>query len=119
MIEANSVKFKWDKHTLAEIEQKTLDGMYMMGVDIETEAKMRAPYLTGALSDSIRTLRLDNVQQVQVVAGGVGFGHKVPYALKREYGPNRNPTTVHYMQNSMNKVMTGNYMQKYFGEIAK
>lgn len=114
-----SVKFKWNNHTLEEIERKTLDGMYEMGVDIETNAKMRAPYLTGALSNSIRTLRLDNVQQVQIVAGGTAFGYNVPYALMREYGPNKSKSTEHYMQKAMETIMSGDYMKKYFGGIAK
>lgn len=115
----DSVKFKWNDRTLWQIEQNVLTSMYEMGVDIETNAKMRAPYLTGALSNSIRTLNLQNVKQVQVVAGGTSFGHNVPYALVREYGPNRNKATEHYMQNAMDTIMSGDYMSKYFKGVAK
>lgn len=115
----DSITFKWNNRSLTQIEQNVLARMYEMGVDIETNAKMRAPYLTGALSNSIRTLNLSNVKQVQVVAGGTAFGHNVPYALVREYGPNRNKATEHYMQNAMDTIMSGDYMSKYFKGVAK
>lgn len=115
----NAVKFKWDEKALGSIQLHMLQGIYKMGTDIETRAKMKAPYLTGALSNSIRTLRIDNGNIIEVVAGGVGFGRNIPYALKREYGPNRDSSTVHYMRKAMDFVMQGNYLERYFGDITK
>ena len=115
----SSVKFKWDEKKLGSINLHMLQGMYMMGSDIENKAKMNAPYLTGALSDSIRTLRIDNGNIIEVVAGGVGFGRNIPYALMREYGPNRNKSTEHYMKNAMDFVMQGDYLKHYFGDVIK
>lgn len=117
----DSIKFKWNNQTLAHIQQNVLNRMYEMGVDIETNAKKRAPYLTGALSDSIRTLRFDSygVNEINVVAGGIDFGYNVPYALVREYGPNKDKATEHYMQNAMDTIMSGDYMSKYFKGVAK
>lgn len=114
-----SVKFKWNQQTMGSIELHAKQCMYTMATDIETEAKRRAPYLTGALSNSIRTLRIDDGNIIEVTAGGVGYGRKIPYAYKRELGPNRSKSTEHYMRNAMNAIMSGDYMKKYFGGIAK
>lgn len=115
----STIKFKWDQKTLGDIELRFKQAVYTLGTDIETEAKRRAPYLTGALSNSIRTLNLDSANMVEVVAGGKAYGRNIPYAYVRELGPNRDPTTEHYMRNSMNAIMSGDYMTKYFGDIAK
>ena len=114
-----TVKFKWDQKTMGDIELHFKQAVYTMATDIETEAKRCAPYLTGALSNSIRTLNLGSANIVEVVAGGVGYGRNVPYAYVRELGPNRDKSTVHYMRNAMNAIMSGDYMTKYFGGIAK
>lgn len=114
-----SVKLTWNNQKLAQIERNVLLGIVDMATDIETRARTNAPYLTGALSSSIRTVRVDDGRIVEVIAGGDVGGKSIKYALKREYGPNRNPATVHYMRNAMNQVMTGDYMAKYFGDITK
>ena len=114
-----SVKFKLDQKAIGDIELYFKQSVYTMATAIETEAKRRAPYLTGALSNSIRTLNLDSVNMVEVVAGGVGYGRNIPYAYIRELGPNRDRTTEHYMRNAMNAIMSGDYMTTYFGGIAK
>lgn len=113
-----SVKVTWDNNQLLSIEQKTIRGLMKMGFDIAAQARRNAPYVTGALRNSIR-VRDVNSNTVEVIAGGV-FGNKdVPYAWIREQGPNRNRATEHYMENAQKFVMTGNYLEKYLGDITK
>ena len=118
----NTVKFKWNNQSLKRIERNTLEGMWAMASDIQTKAKVNAPYVTGALSNSIRTEHDGFI--IYIKAGGSvapsSVGPKyVNYAMAREIGPNRDPSTVHYMRNAMNAIMTGNYMEHYFGRITE
>lgn len=87
-----------------------------MGFDIANQARSNAPYVTGALRNSIRVQESKN-NTVEVIAGGSFGGRSVPYAWKREQGPNKNPATEHYMENAAKKIMTGDYIKKYFGGI--
>lgn len=120
-----TVKFKNDSKALAKIHRNILEGMYELGFDIAAQARRNAPVVTSALRNSIHVLQLNEVNQVQIVAGGIvapsSKGAKyVDYAMKRELGPNRNPSTEHYMENAMNTLMgSGDYIVKYFGDIAK
>jgi len=122
MMANNTIKFKWNNQALAEIDRKTLLGIMSMAQDIRSQARMNAPYVTGALSNSIRVE--EDGYTTYIKAGGIvstgSLGPKwVNYAMKREEGPNRDPATEHYMRNAMNSIMTGDYMQKYFGGITK
>ena len=115
-----SVKFKWEKNSLENLNEKTWLGLIDMASDIQTQARFNAPYLTGALSNSIRTVVLKDVGMVEVVAGGTAFGHNIPYAYYREVMPNRkNPASQHYMRNAMQTVMSGDFMTKYFKGVAQ
>lgn len=116
MAQRVSVKLTWDqsKINLANVNARV--GLFKMGFDIAAQARRNAPYVTGALRNTIRVQEAGN-DSVEVVAGGTYGGKRVPYAWKREIGPNRNPATVHYMQNAANAVMTGDYIKKYFGGI--
>jgi hypothetical protein len=113
-----NVQLNWDERSIGEIEQKTIRGLVGMGYDIASRARMLAPYVTGALRNTIRVTEVsDGV--VEVIAGGTFGGKKVAYAWKREEGPNRNPATEHYMENAKNAIMVGDYVRKYFGDISK
>lgn len=117
-----TIKFNWNGQALDKIERKTLIGIMRMAQDIRTEARVNAPYLTGALSNSIRIE--EDGYTTYIKAGGVvsagSLGPKwVNYAMKREEGPNRDPTTEHYMRNAMNSIMTGDFMTHYFKDITK
>lgn len=112
-----SIKIDWNRTAIGSIERKAIHGLMEMGFDIANEARERAPYLTGALSNTIRVQPTSDTT-LEVIAGGTYAGHKVAYAWKREQGPNRNPATVHYMKNSAEHIMSGNYLKKYFGGIA-
>ena len=113
-----SVKLDWNTRELSLINQRAINGLFKMGFDIASRARVNAPYLTGALRSTIRVQEQGD-NSLEVIAGGTYGGRKVDYAWKREIGPNRNPATVHYMRNAANSVMSGNYLTKYFGDITK
>lgn len=113
-----SVSFKLDNKTLAEIPQKAREGLFAMGYDIAAQARRNAPVVTGALRNSIRVEA--EAYDIYIRAGGTVVNNKrIDYAMKREQGPNRNPATEHYMENAKRMIMTGDYMQKYFGGTIK
>ena len=99
------------------MNNNAVKGLFRMGFDIANQARRNAPYLTGALRSTIRVQETRTKDTVEVVAGGTYAGKTVNYAMIREIGPNRNPATVHYMENSANAIMSGDYMRKYFGNI--
>ena len=128
------VTFTWNKRRVKGWQQKLINGIGDMAFDMRIEALHRAPYVTGALRNSIRVLPLDaqdGADGFKVVAGGTSapMDNKphggiagvrfVDYAAKRERGPNRNPATEHYMENAQTTVMSGAWEQKYFGGITK
>jgi len=113
-----SVRLDWNTKQLSLINDRAVTGLFKMGFDIASRARVNAPYVTGALRNTIR-VQEQGQNQLEVIAGGRYAGYKVDYAWKREIGPNRNPATVHYMQNAANRVMTGDYLTKYFGDITK
>lgn len=117
-----SVEVKWDKSAIRAINRKTIEGLFRMGFDIAAQARRNAPYVSGALRGTIRVNEV-STNELEVIAGG-SFGgrkrrRKVDYAWIREQGPNRNPATEHYMENAQKLIMSGNYMQKYFGKVTK
>lgn len=116
MPEVVSVKLNWNNQTIDRMEKNAIKGLVRMGFDIAAQARRNAPYLTGALRNTIR-VQETNDNMVEVIAGGTFGGKKVNYAWIREQGPNRNPATEHYMENAQKSVMTGDYMKKYFGDI--
>lgn len=113
-----SVKLTWDNKAIGTIENRTIRGLFGLGFDIAAQARRNAPYISGALRNSIRTQEV-NQNTVEVIAGGSFGGRSVPYAWIREQGPNRNPATEHYMENAQKAIMSGNYLQKYFGDITR
>ena len=110
-----SVKVTWDYSKISLANQRAMKGMFRMGFDIATLARQNAPYLTGALRNTIRVQEAGS-DSLEVIAGGSYGGKKVNYAWKREQGPNRNPATEHYMEKAAKAVMTGDYIKKYFGK---
>lgn len=99
------------------MNEKAVKGLFRMGFDVASKARENAPYLTGALRNTIRVQ--ENGQTVEIIAGGTFGGFKVDYAYKREQGPNRDSSTEHYMENSLDYVMSGDWEKKYFGDITK
>lgn len=118
MANTANVKLTWDNKAISLINENAVSGLFKMGYDIASIARQRAPYVTGALRNTIR-VQETNDNTVEVIAGGTYGGKKVDYAWIREQGPNRNPATEHYMANSAQIIMSGDYMTKYFGDITK
>lgn len=123
-----SAGITWNRKKLAEIDHKFVEAVFDLGFDIAAQARRNAPYVSGALRNSIRVEEASGENAVLVRAGGVvssgerngvRISRMVDYAYKREIGPNRNPATEHYMENAQKFIMSGNYIQKYFGGITK
>lgn len=117
MTEIATVSFKLNTKELNLMNEKAVKGLFQMGYDVASRARENAPYVTGALRNTIRVQDREN--NVYVIAGGSFGGFKVDYAYKREEGPNKDPSTVHYMQNALDFTMQGDWQKKYFGDITK
>jgi len=116
MAKTASVNLKWNHSAVNLLNEKAVKGLFRMGFDIASQARRNAPYVTGALRNTIRVQ--DTAENtVEVIAGGTYGGKKVDYAWKREQGPNKDPSTEHYMENAAKSIMVGDYMKKYFGDI--
>lgn len=118
------VNIKWDHGTLNAMNRRAFEGLLAMGFDIAALARQNAPYVTGALRNSIRVEDSIRSDLVYVRAGGivssgrrngVMISRTVDYAWKVEQHSSR----PHYMENAQRAIMTGNYLQKYFGGITK
>lgn len=114
---ASKVIFKWRQPVIKGVERKAAQALVVMGYDILGWAKVKAPVKTGALRNSIRVA--ERGESVIVSAGGSAGGKVVNYAYKREIGPNKNPATEHYMENSFKQVTSGDWQKKYFGGITR
>lgn len=114
MADTVKVELKLNDFAINNIEKKAMTGMFKMAYDIAAQARLNAPYVTGALRNSIRVEEVAT-DQIHIIAGS----NRVPYAAKREEGPNKNPATEHYMENAQKAIMVGNYLEKYFGDITK
>ena len=122
------VQIKWDYGVLGAMNKRKMEGLLTMGYDIARLARKNAPVVSGALRNSIRVEDDWRGDRIYVRAGGVvssgtrggvNVRRVVNYAWKREMGPNRNPTTEHYMENAQKAIMTGDYLKRYFGGITK
>lgn len=125
-----AVEFKWNDQEIAKWPVRMKQGVFRMAFKIAGVARDKAPYVTGALSNSIHTDTTSEENAVFVIAGGPSYMSKAPantrqitrvvkYAAKREKGPNRNPATEHYMENALKDVMQGDWETTYFGDITK
>ena len=120
---SSKVDFKWDYHAINGIENRFRQGLAAMGYKVANKARDKAPYKTGALSNSIRVTALGSRDDVYVVAGGSAFGRNIPYARIHELGgyAGRGHSVhikpKHYLANSLAEVVSGNWSQ-YFKGVA-
>lgn len=126
---SKTVDFTWNTAKVNNIRKEVVRGMLRMGADIASKARFNAPYLTGALRNSIR-ITTDSQDSVYVLAGGevkppviytTPSGKtrtiaKVDYALLREFHNRKHPSTTHYMSRAFDSVTSGD-ITKYFGGI--
>lgn len=116
-----TITLEWNDGKINQIVNNTTKGLLRMAYDIAALARHNAPYKTGALSNSIRVE--ENAGLVEVIAGGKYANKNVPYAAIQEFGGNAGRgrrahiTGRHYMERAKDAVMTGNYLEKYFGGI--
>ncbi len=118
MSSSATVKFAWDNARVNNLRTGVYKGILKMAFDIQERAMDRAPVLTGDLRSSIRTEAKDSGASVDIIAGGTigkSTGIVVDYAEVREFSNNLHPDTVHYMQNALKDVTSGDYIKKYFG----
>lgn len=115
-----SVDLKWDRKKLGELVREYREGVFEMGYDMAALARENAPYITGALRNSIRVEENADKTAVNVIAGGIvssgtyngqEIRRMVDYAWKTEQHSSR----PHYMERAQKAIMTGNWVKKYFG----
>lgn len=114
----NSVKLTWNNAKIADVNRQVYRGLARMSADMASQARVNAPYLTGALRNSIRWTDKGE-GEFYVLAGGTVGGKTINYARLREYHNNKNPQTTHYMKRAFDSTLTGNWQSKYFGGITK
>lgn len=121
MAKTVNITLKWDNAKIASITEKAKKGIIRMGFDIANQARRNAPYKTGALSNSIRVE--ENGDNIEVIAGGKYGGKDIRYAAIQEFGGDAGRNySVHiigkeYMKRAKEAIMTGDYLQKYMGDI--
>lgn len=113
----STVRVNWNDKNIKTIKNNGAKALARLGFAIASNARARAPYLTGALSNSIR-VQVEGRDAVDVIAGGSFGGKAIRYAWKREQGPNRNPATEHYMERAMGDVVTPANINNYFKGVA-
>ena len=113
---SSQVRLTWNNAKIASVNRQVMRGMARMSADIASQARRNAPYLTGALRNSIRWTDRGN-GEFYVIAGGSVGGKRIDYAILREYHNKKNPQTTHYMKRAFNTITSGNWQQKYFGGI--
>ena len=117
----SSVTMRWNQSVIDQMGRNAIKGMIRMGYDIANQARRNAPYKTGALSNSIRVE--ENAGEVSIIAGGKMGAKDIRYAAIQEFGgtAGRNGSVriagKHYMERAKDAIMTGNYLQKYLGDI--
>lgn len=121
-----SISFNWNHQIIDQWPKEFRDGVFNIAYAIKNQAQENAPVVTAALQNSIRVL-LRNEDEIQVIAGGttaeMSFPPKnalsivrvVDYAAKVE----EKSTRPHYMKRAQETVLSGDWMQKYFGDITK
>lgn len=109
---STAYSFSWNQATISKLRKNAMKRLTKIGYQINNKAKSGAPYLTGALVNSIR---IDASEQdvIYVLAGGKALnGAKVPYAKRREYENNLHPNTRYYMRNAFAEA-TRNYKEQF------
>lgn len=99
---------QWPNGTPDEFFKKRFaQGLIALIADVDARAKRNAPIKTGALKSSGRWRSVGDYVVEQ-------FGSaRVNYAAKRERGPNRDPSTEHYLEHAARDVSNGDIAQ-YF-----
>lgn len=111
----SNVNFQWNQAALYDIRLGMTKGLLRMGNAVASQARANSPWLSGALSNSIR-VTADRNDTVYIIAGGKFKGKEVPYALVREFVNNLHPDKRLYMTKALKKVANQDISQ-YFKEL--
>lgn len=124
-----SVQVTWDKSIPKSWPSDAKKGLMSMAADVASRARLRAPYVTGALKNSIYFNPYGEDDTVEVTAGGnwakmdnpppgaFKITRFVDYAALREQGPNRNPATEHYMEYGLKDILNTDWQHRYFSNL--
>jgi len=119
-ITVSSVTFNWNHDVIDKWPAAIRLGLFQMAYDIRNQAVLNVPVVTSALQNSIRVR--ENGEQIWIIAGGETsrgtqngktIWRVVDYAAKVE----EKSSKPHYMQRAQESVLSGDWMQKYFGGI--
>ncbi len=111
-----SATMKWYSGSVEKIQRQFGAGLVKMGTAISNRAKTNAPYLTGALRNSIRVESETNA--VYVRAGGHVGMFNVDYAEIREFHNKKHPATRYYMTRAFNEIVSGD-ISRYFKGVGQ
>lgn len=99
-----NINKNWQSNQLAALQK----GLLEMTFEIDRRAKILAPHATGALVNSGRIKRLSQFA-MQVMFGS----SRVPYARKRHFENEKNPSTTLYLEKAGQSIARGD-KAKYF-----
>lgn len=100
-----SVKINSNAAVFLRVQRQNLQNAgRAMANRIESDAEIRAPYLSGDLrSDG----RVEESQSGDTLQFKVVFGDsRVPYARRRHYENRKNPHTKYYLENAAKNIVT-------------
>lgn len=112
-----SATMTWYPNSVEQIRRQFGAGLAKMGYAISNRAKTNAPYLTGALRNSIRVEK-EGTNTVVVRAGGHVGMFNVDYAEIREFHNKKHPATKYYMTRAFNETVSGD-ISRYFREVGQ
>ena len=120
----SSVKLNLNKKALKDIDRRYKEGVFDMAMHMASQARANAPYITGALRNSIRVDRTTDETAILVRAGGIvssgtwqgkEIRRMVNYAWKVEQKSSR----PHYMKRAQEQVMAGDWQTQFFKGVTK
>lgn len=118
-ITVKSVDISWNHRELNRINNNVMRNLFKMAFQIGNQARAYAPVVTGALRNSIRIET--NGNEIWIIAGGESAHGTMPgtgqpitrfvdYAAKVE----KHSSSPHYMQRAQERIMSGDWVAKYF-----
>lgn len=118
-ITVKSIDISWNHRELNRINNNVMRNLFKMAFQIGNQARAYAPVVTGALRNSIRIET--NGNEIWIIAGGESAHGTMPgtgkpitrfvdYAAKVE----KHSSSPHYMQRAQERIMSGDWVAKYF-----
>ncbi len=103
-----SVTIRSNAAAFIRLQQENLqNGLRAMADRILSDARMRAPKLTGALRSDGRVIERQGECTIK-------FGDaRVPYARMRHFNNKKNPQTKYYLQNAGDNIVTKHGLKEF------